>query len=483
MRRSAAASTRRCAACSPTTWSSATARSPTTTRIRRRRGTAARPTPTAPRVPTRTRSWASRSSRRTTRTHFRGIDIMRAVRSFDPVPALRGAHVPGQGQDAQDRPSADVRRAQLAMLARAHATPGAARRRGRAAARASWTSCSTTRRPGGGRRPDRRAARALRGRAGADRRGDRRPRRRSARRRPWPTTSSSRHLLLLHGLHPVPLRATGCVARSARSGPTWSPTAATSSCWPSRSRTVRLRLAGQLQRLPLLDGHAQAGHREGHPQGGARDRAGGRRGGSAGCPAGALADRVGVMPARRPELAAPAGAWPPGARAGRARRSRRRPRARRSASCAARADAGRATATWSMSRAAGSCASCRPCSLLFDRAAAARRSPAPHPRPPAPADRCSSSRMGCGHELRHPVEMALLRAGSSGDRPRRRPSIPARWARPNRARARRLERARGGQPGAGRAWPGRRGAARQPHHAPPGPLDRAESTTATGWWR
>ena len=43
------------------------ARSPTTTPTRRRRGTAARPTPTARRVPTRTRCRGSRSSRRTAR--------------------------------------------------------------------------------------------------------------------------------------------------------------------------------------------------------------------------------------------------------------------------------------------------------------------------------------------------------------------------------------------------------------------------------
>ena len=40
---------------------------------------------------------------------FKGVDIMRAVRSFDPVPALRCAHVPGQRQDHRDAALADVR--------------------------------------------------------------------------------------------------------------------------------------------------------------------------------------------------------------------------------------------------------------------------------------------------------------------------------------------------------------------------------------
>ena len=36
------------------------------------------------------------------RENFKGIDIMRTVRSFDPVPAVRRAHVSRQGQDAGD---------------------------------------------------------------------------------------------------------------------------------------------------------------------------------------------------------------------------------------------------------------------------------------------------------------------------------------------------------------------------------------------
>ena len=83
-RRSAAASTRPCAACSRTTSSSARGRSRTTTRTRRLRGTRARATSSAHRDRTRTPCRACRSSRRTAPTNFKGIDIMRTVRSFDP---------------------------------------------------------------------------------------------------------------------------------------------------------------------------------------------------------------------------------------------------------------------------------------------------------------------------------------------------------------------------------------------------------------
>ena len=65
-RASAAGSPKRCAGCSATTWSSATARSRTTIRTRRRRGTPIHATATAHRGRTRMRCRASRSSRRTT---------------------------------------------------------------------------------------------------------------------------------------------------------------------------------------------------------------------------------------------------------------------------------------------------------------------------------------------------------------------------------------------------------------------------------
>ena len=67
-----------------TTWSSRAARSPTTSRTRRRRGTPACATSSARPAPTRTRCRTRRSSRRTGPEKFKGVDIMRAVRSFDP---------------------------------------------------------------------------------------------------------------------------------------------------------------------------------------------------------------------------------------------------------------------------------------------------------------------------------------------------------------------------------------------------------------
>ena len=83
-RGSAAGSPRRCAACSRTTWSSRAARSPTTTRIHRHHGTPTRVTATARRDPTRTRSSTRPIFEENDLEHFKGIDIMRTVRSFDP---------------------------------------------------------------------------------------------------------------------------------------------------------------------------------------------------------------------------------------------------------------------------------------------------------------------------------------------------------------------------------------------------------------
>ena len=47
---------------------------------------------------------------------FKGIDIMRAVRSFDPVLAVRRSYVSGQREDVEDSPLPDVRRAALSLL-------------------------------------------------------------------------------------------------------------------------------------------------------------------------------------------------------------------------------------------------------------------------------------------------------------------------------------------------------------------------------
>ena len=88
-RPSAAASTRRCAACSRITSSSATARSPTTIPIRRRPGTPTRATSTARPDRTRTRCRTRRSSRRTGPTSSRASTS--CARSAASIPVCRAA--------------------------------------------------------------------------------------------------------------------------------------------------------------------------------------------------------------------------------------------------------------------------------------------------------------------------------------------------------------------------------------------------------
>ena len=83
-RRSAAGSPRPSAACSPTTWSSVAGRSRTTTRTRRRRGTAACATPSARPARTRTPCRTPRSSRRAATPTSRASTSCATVRSFDP---------------------------------------------------------------------------------------------------------------------------------------------------------------------------------------------------------------------------------------------------------------------------------------------------------------------------------------------------------------------------------------------------------------
>ena len=82
--RSAAASPRRCAACCRTTWWSGTGRSRTTTRTRRRRGTAASATSTGRPGPYEDAVQNTPIFEENPPDSFKGIDIMRAVRSFDP---------------------------------------------------------------------------------------------------------------------------------------------------------------------------------------------------------------------------------------------------------------------------------------------------------------------------------------------------------------------------------------------------------------
>ena len=70
-------------------------------------------------------------------------------------------------------------------------------------------------------------------------------------------------LLLIHDLHPVPLRGPGAARRSSASARTWSPTAATSSCSRSRTASRGSQPAGQLLGLLGLGGDARAGDQAG----------------------------------------------------------------------------------------------------------------------------------------------------------------------------------------------------------------------------
>ena len=128
-------------------------------------------------------------------------------------------------------------------------------------------------------------------------------------------------LLLVHDLYPVDLEDAGRARRWTRCARTWSPTAATSSCWASRTGVARLRLRGQLHRLPGVVGHAGARDQAG--AGRARARPGRLRGRGASAepePAGAALPMAGDgsggagVPARR---------WPRGRARLRRRRARR----------------------------------------------------------------------------------------------------------------------------------------------------------------
>ena len=58
------------------------------------------------------------------------------------------------------------------------------------------------------------------------------------------------HLLLLHGLHPVPVRERVLSARWTRSGPTWPRTAAGSSCSGSRTASCGCGSRGPATAVP-----------------------------------------------------------------------------------------------------------------------------------------------------------------------------------------------------------------------------------------
>ena len=116
------------------------ARSPTTSPTRRRRGTRACATSTEPRAPTRTRCRTRRSSRRTGPENFKGVDIMRAVRSFDPCLPC-GVHMySGKGQVRK------VVHTPTGHVLRRRAEHGDGRRS---------SAAGPARRPGGRRRPRR----------------------------------------------------------------------------------------------------------------------------------------------------------------------------------------------------------------------------------------------------------------------------------------------------------------------------------------
>ena len=200
---------------------------------------------------------------------FNGIDIMRAVRSFDPCLPC-GVHMYlGDGKTLQAGPLADVRRA--ARVGRRPWTIDEARERV-ARVEALLDDLEALADPAARETalelvqallelygeglarivaPSQSATTA----AGAALAGD----------------ELVSHLLLLHGLHPCRSRR-ACAARSTRSGPTSSRTAATSS-WSARGGRRAPAAAGQLQRLPVLDHDAQARDRGRDPQGGARGRA------------------------------------------------------------------------------------------------------------------------------------------------------------------------------------------------------------------
>ncbi len=93
-RPSAAASPRPCAACSRTTWSSGTARSPTTTRTRRRRGTPTRATSTARPGPYEDAVQDQPLFEENGRGQLQGHRHHADRPQLRPVPAVRRPHVP-----------------------------------------------------------------------------------------------------------------------------------------------------------------------------------------------------------------------------------------------------------------------------------------------------------------------------------------------------------------------------------------------------
>ena len=225
------------------------------------------------RARTRTRSRGSRSSRRTARTNSGGSTS--CARCGASTRACRAACT---------CTSAAARRwsAALADVRRAARLRGGWTSQTRASASRGWRRCldEVEALPDAGRA---RAARRERG-AGAllDLYGEGLARIVGAR-RPDPTalpaarTSWSRTCCCCTGSTRCRSRS-ACARRSRRCGRIWSRTAATSSCVGRGGRRRPAAAAGKLQRLPVLDGDAQARDRGRDPEGGA-GRRGGRGGG------------------------------------------------------------------------------------------------------------------------------------------------------------------------------------------------------------
>ena len=312
-RRSASASPRPCAASCRITWSSAAGRSRTITRTRRRRGTPTRATSSGPPGRTRTPSRASRSSRRTIGRNFKGIDIMRTVRSFDPCLPC-GVHMydgGGAGPGAAPLAGDDSSRRDGRGPSRAGGQPPAPRpaRRptppGRTGVEEPLDARRVAERVGallaelGGIADPRLAERSRTSSAllmqfyGAGLRADARDRPT----RPAPSTGRCSTGSLADELvsqHPDPPRPPPARPRDAGpGGPRPGPPVPRLARRRRRDRRDRRRRrpapdGGQLLELPVVDGDPELRDREGDPRGGARRSPGSRRRGSEAPPTGPL---------------------------------------------------------------------------------------------------------------------------------------------------------------------------------------------------
>ena len=229
------------------------------------------------------RAWACRSSRRTTPDNFRGIDIMRAVRSFDPCLPC-GVHMYlGKRQDDQAGALADVRGARLMTRSPSDGCRASRRcsDRGRGdpdpAARETATELVQALLDMYGEG----LARIVEHVAECDADG---------RLRGVETTSSSRTCCSLHGLHPGAGRASGCAARSTRCGPYLGAHGGGVELLEVARRRRARCAGGRVQRLPVVGADAAARRRGGDRAGGAGHRAG--RGGGRGADRGRPAPRL-----------------------------------------------------------------------------------------------------------------------------------------------------------------------------------------------